>query len=86
MKNFAEAIDKKVFIAGGLFCLLFLIWMVAAPDQAEAEAQAALRAMDGDARSILATAAADIPWSASEETIAAIPRAAGEYDRKAAAH
>ncbi len=57
-----------------------------APDQAEAEAQAALRAMDGDARSILATAAADIPWSASEETIAAIPRAAGEYDRKAAAH
>ncbi|HMM06352.1 MAG TPA: BCCT family transporter [Clostridiales bacterium] len=36
LKNFAEAIDKKVFIAGGLFCLLFLIWTVVAPDQAGA--------------------------------------------------
>ena len=33
-QKFWKDIDKKVFIAGGLFCLLFLIWTVIAPTQA----------------------------------------------------
>lgn len=36
LKNFADDIDKKVFIAGGLFCLLFLVWTVVAPNRAGA--------------------------------------------------
>lgn len=35
-KNFGKAIDKKVFFAGGLICLLFLILTVIAPNQASA--------------------------------------------------
>ena len=34
LKGFWKDIDKKVFISGGLFCLIFLIWTVVTPNLA----------------------------------------------------